>query len=161
MIPTYISSIILKPGALYAFSESLSPLQGLSLDPMLGGLYYSVTRDLIVADGEELTDDDGKLTETLFMLASIVEVDDRASDQYPWLVDHIACGGYEDLNAGNMKALYEIAQSLVAKDDTDLITHVSFLGGWETESTFLREEGYSEVTAVDFVGRCKVVEIED
>jgi hypothetical protein len=60
-----------------------------------------------------------------------------------------------------MKALYEVAQSLVAKDDTDPITHVSFLGGWATETTYLREEGYNEITAVDFVGRCKVVEIED
>ncbi|MFA6159390.1 MAG: hypothetical protein WC763_07230, partial [Candidatus Paceibacterota bacterium] len=126
MIPTYISSIILKPGACYTFGSGSENPRVLSIDSMLGGFYYSVTRDLIVADGEELTDGEGKLTETLFMVTSILEVDETAGHQYPWLVDHIACAGYEDLNAGNMKALYEVAQSLVAKDDTDPITHVSF-----------------------------------
>lgn len=123
---------------------------------MLGGLYYSVTRDKIVGDGEELTDGEGKLTETLFMLTSIIEVDDRAGNQWPWLTDHIANAGYEDLNADNMKAMYEVAQSLVATDEKDLIIHVSFLGGWTVETTYLREEGYNEISAVDFVGRCKV-----
>jgi len=157
---TYISTTILKPGARYAFSESMSSLQGLSIDSMLGGVYYSVTRDLIVADGEEELDAEGRLAETLFMVTNIQEVGPFAGDQHPWLVDHIACGGYEDLNAENMKALYEVAQSLVAKNEESLIIPVSFLGDWTVETTYLREEGYNEVTAVDFAGPCKVVRVE-
>lgn len=157
MIPTYISSFILKPGALYTFGHRSATPDDLCIDSMLGGLYYSVTRDKIVGDGDELTDNEGKLIETLFMVTSIQEVDERSGHQWPWLVDHIANSGYNDLEEGNMKALYEAALSLVAVDEESSIIHVSFLGGWETETTYLREEGYYEISEVNFVGRLKAV----
>ena len=160
MIPTYISTTILKPGARYSFGAEHLAIPSAEvplIDSMLGGIYYSVTRDKIVPDGEELVADDGALAEILFMVTSITEVDEMSNGQYPWLVDHIANAGYTDLEAGNMKALYEVASSLVAGNENDLIIHVSFLGGWTTETTYLREEGYSEISAVNFAGRCKVV----
>lgn len=158
MNPTYISTVILKPGARYAFSESVSSLETLSLDSPLGGVYYSVTHDKIVADGEELLDAEGKLAETLFMVTSIQEVGPSAGNQGPWLVDHMANGGYEDLD-GNMKAMYEVALSLVPKEEDSLIIPISFLGDWTIETSWEPEGGYTEVDAIDFAGPCKVVPV--
>jgi hypothetical protein len=157
MIPTYISCTLIKPGAKWSFGAD--PTLN-TIDSMMGGRYYSVTRNKMVADGEEFVDNEGAADETLFFIASIVEVSNIRNNEWPWLVDHIANAGYEDLEEGNMKAIYEVAQSLLDKDDRDLIQHCSFLGGWEVESHYLREEGYSEIDAVNFVGRLKAVPYE-
>lgn len=153
MIPTYISAIILKPGAKWSFGHDPSIF---SLDSPLGAFYYSVTRDQIIADGDELTGPDGEAAETLFFITDIREVSPMSDDQYPWMVDYLANAGYEDLEAGNMKAMYEIAKSLVVKDKDDPIQLVSFLGGWEVHSHYDDYEGYNEIDGLEFVGQCEI-----
>lgn len=155
MIPTYISCVILKPGARYSFGD-YEP-GSCSIDAMLGYNYYSVTRDKIVADGDEFVDNDGVLDETLFMVTDIKEIESFGHDNWPWLVDYMACTGYEDLEEGNMKVLYQTAMSLIPRDCKELVTHVSFIGLWEVETTYLSEEGYTEIDQINYVGPGKVI----
>ena len=165
MNPTYIETVIYRPGVLFAplreDSETLSLWNdpNVYLDEALGGRIYSVTRDKMIEEGEQEVDAAGKLTETLFVVTGMTEVRECAGiTQNPWLREYMGACGFQDLEEGNMAALYEIAVSLLPKEPDEYeIVPVSFLGDWIIHTSQGHEDPYPEIDMIEFAGRYEAV----
>jgi len=171
MNPTYIETVIYRPGVLFAPSLEIRRALSLTwddpnvyLDEALGGRIYSVTRDKMIQEGEQEVDAAGKLTETLFVVTRLVEVRECAGvDQQPWLREYMSQVGFEDLEESNMAALYEVAVSLLPeKLDGYEIIPVSFLGDWTIHmSRGGFEDLYPEIDMIEFAGRYEAVPVKE
>ena len=125
---------------------------------------YSVDRHRVIGLDDIVIDADKRLAETLFCYCSMVELQGRIGpDGLPWLEDFLSCGSYLDLNADNMRAMYEVAKDqpkqVVHVEKPDLLVLVDFLGGWEVSGSSSYDEGY-QIDAVDFAGPMWVVSNE-
>ena len=177
MNPTYISSLILMPGAMIPSNDDgICPTRVdynnvVHIDEIIGGRIYSVTRGKVIKDGEWEEDFEGRLTEQLFLLTELREISTRAGqDDRDWLVDYMADTGYEYLEEGHMKALYEAAKGYVstrlvlhnlaaqhdAPEREEVVIPVSFIGDWSVSMSYY--EMYPEIDSIDFMGVCKIVE---
>lgn len=128
--PTFIQCSIILPGAPFheALSEDCSSNDDMGAyieNEALGERIYSVTRNKMVCLAESSfnreplvkLDDEHRLDETLFVVTQITEICPRGGwNRHEWLADYMAEGSWEDLNEGNMKALYDIAMKHIGQD---------------------------------------------
>lgn len=167
--PTFVQCHIILPGAqvdeTLTESDITTDVVGIIENEALGERVYSVTRDKMVRLSESdiyrepviQVDSEGKLAETLFIVMQMTEISPRAGwENYEWMVDYMANAGWEDLNEGNMKALYDIAMEHIGQaglHDPYTLKHfhvgASFIVDWTINSSTDYWTGYSEIDAID------------
>ncbi len=154
MIPTFIRTAILLPGLVMNDGRERDPAK--ASDVLLKAVFpdgigfienetlrlYSVDRKIIVDLDNVVLDqtgghEDGKdrLAETLFAFCEMTEVAATAcppEDQ--WLARFMADGSWEDLDAGTMRALYDVARGMVALPDDPDPTAPKPLAGQDAEA---------------------------
>jgi len=161
MNPTYIETAIYRPGVKLTHEEDDDIYlreDVTALVDVLGGRIYSVTRDKMIEEGEEAVDAEGRLTEILFVIRHMTEIRTCAGrDDHPWLVDYMANVGYEDLEEGNMLALYEVAVSLLSGEEAKrFVSLASFVGDWIIHTSQGYQDDYPEIDEIEFAGACDI-----
>ena len=172
MIPTFIHSAILLPGLVMENKETVrtaddgvydgakpnldsSEVDGFEFVGNETSQIYSVDAQKVVTIDEVKVDDQGRLTETLFCLCGMDELQDCAGpNQWPWLWKTLL--DCDLLHDGNMQCLYEAASQKVdrlPKEEwsTDKLLTVDFLGLWSVELSYHWEDG-EQLDDIVFVG---------
>lgn len=172
MIPTYVQTAIIWPGM--RMREDRPP--GNNKAVMIFGdtdtvedwvdhearVVYSVDRHHVIDLNAEnaIKERDGKLDEKLFVFSSLIEVSDRTTCTSDWLLDWLAEGGYDCLDADTMKELYAIAAGKLEVEThrtLSLLDTIGFVVIWDVEMDNGGPEEYPEVSNVFIVGEGEVV----
>ncbi len=156
MIPLYIYSMVLPPGTELKRNDDELPSEILREtwsdfthainDAMV---VWSVECGVIVTEGDERVDDKFRLTETLFLVTSIIEL-----TPHPWLVEFMSEESYESV-ANYVEELYEITLSYLGALLT-VPADTSFLTLWSVSTSFDWESQINEVDSIDLRGEAQV-----
>jgi len=171
MIPTYITTHILKPGFDMEKKREVGGMiltvpdhnDGFAFVDNESHRIYSVDRKKVIDIDGIAIDAQGRLTETLFLFGDMVELEPVISppDCGPWLCDWLGESGFEELDNENMAAIYGDADAMLQhrlgfedgkSHREDILFTISFVAFWEVESSVDYESGVNEIDAINYIG---------